>query len=327
MRRFSFGLAIATLPAFALSLMLAGCGGGGDTGSSKGGGSGGSSGEVAREKSSGPAKVLEPKGGVLKGAITLTDKPNVEALTKKLHQDIAAKPEQKDNCMKAEPSEITEQAYRIGENGKLGNVFVWIQPVDGTFFKVDEKAVKEAQEHPIKIRQPHCAFIPHSAIVWAEYHPDPKNPKAKKPTGQIIEVVNDSTFTSHNTKYEAGTRNPSGNETIPTNGKLKIEKLVADSKQLTLNCNIHTWMDAYIRLLDTPYHAISSSDTLDGGNKVDMKDSKFGTYEIKNLPVGKVLVIAWHERCGYLNKNGGRGEEIEIADGKATEKNFEAKPQ
>jgi hypothetical protein len=324
MRRFSFGLVLAALPAFALSLMLTGCGGGKDTGPA----AGGSSGEVTKETPSGPAKILEPKGGILKGSITLTSRPDVKKMTEDLQNRIAKeKPDQKDNCMKGDAGEISEQAYRVGANGKLGNVFVWVLPVEGTFFKVDEKALKEAKENPIKIRQPHCAFIPHCSIVWAEYHPDPKNPKVKKQTGQFIEIVNDSTFTSHNTKYEAGTKNPNGNETIPTGGKMKIENLKEDSKAMELHCNIHTWMDAYIRLVDTPYYAISYSDTLDGTNKVKEDDPKFGTYEIKNLPVGKVRVVVWHERCGYLNKNGGRGEEIEIVEGKPTEKNFEAKPQ
>jgi hypothetical protein len=325
MRRFSFGVALAALPAFALSLMLSGCGGSKDTGPVAGGGGGG---EATKEAPSGPAKVLEAKGGVLKGSITLVNRPDIKKMTEDFQNRIAKeKPDQKDNCMKGDAGETGEQTYRLGANGKLGNVFVWIQPVDGTFFKVDEKAIQDAKAHPVKIRQPHCAFIPHVAVVWAEYHPDPNKPKSKKPTGQFIEVHNDSTFTSHNTKYEAGVSNPGGNETIPTGGKMEIKNLKADSKEMKLNCNIHTWMDGYIRLVDTPYYTISYSDTLDGADKVKEDDPKFGTYEIKNLPVGKVKVIAWHERCGYLNKNGGRGEEIEIAEGKPTEKNFEAKPQ
>jgi hypothetical protein len=326
MRRFSFGFVILAFPAFVLSIMLAGCGNK-DTKSSGGGGgdkSGVDTDMAAQQKE---LKVLEPGKGVLKGAITLTSKPDVEALTKRFQDAIASKADQKENCMKGDPSEKTAQAYRIGSNGKLGNVFVWIQPASGTFFKVDEAALKAAKENPVKIRQPHCAFIPHSAIVWAEYHPDPKRPRDKKQTGQYIEVLNDSTFTSHNTKYEAGPGNPSGNETIPTSGKRKIENLVTSAKPMKLNCNIHTWMDGYIQLLDTPYYTISYSDTLDGKDKVEASDPKFGTYEIKNLPAGKMRVIVWHEECGYLNKNGGQGEEIEIAEGKPTEKNFEATPK
>ncbi|HEY7329577.1 MAG TPA: hypothetical protein VH592_18205 [Gemmataceae bacterium] len=326
MRRFSFGLALTALPAFLLSLMLAGCGSSTDTGKSSSSASGGG-GEVAKETSSGPAKVLEPKGGVLKGKVTLLSKPDLEGLTKSLQKAIADKADQKDFCMSGSPSEITEQLYRIGDNGNLGNVFVWIRPAQGTFFKVDEKQLEAVKKEPVKIRQPHCAFIPHAAIAWVEYAADPKNPRKLTPTGQHVEIINDATK-SHNTNYSAGPKNPSGNPIIEPNAKpIKVEGLKADTSPMTLKCNIHPWMDANVRLVDTPYYSITHSDTLDGKDKVEAKDPKFGTYEIKDLPVGKVRVIAWHEKCGYLNKGGGQGEEIEITEGKPTELNFEAKPQ
>lgn len=326
MRRFSFALAMATLPAFALSLMLAGCGGGTDTGKSSSSGSGGG-GEVTKETPAGPTKVLEPKGGVLKGKVTLTSKPDLEGLTKNLHKAIADKADQKDYCMSGSPTEIAEQAYRIGDNGNLGNVFVWIRPAQGTFFKVDEKQLEAAKKETVKIRQPHCAFIPHSAIAWVEYYADPKNPKKPTSTGQHVEILNDAKV-AHNTNYSAGPKNPSGNPIIEPNAKpIKVENLKAEASPLTLKCNIHPWMDAYVRLVDTPYYAITHSDTLDGKDKVEAKDPKFGTYEITGLPVGKVRVVVWHEKCDYLNKNGGQGEEIEIQEGKPTELNFEAKPK
>lgn len=311
------------LPTFALSLMLAGCGGGKDKDNPTSGGGG----EVTQETTSGPLKPLEPKGGVLKGAITLATKPNVEKLTEELRKTIiTTKPDQKDFCMSGEESETTYQKYRIGTNGKLGNVFVWVLPVPGTFFKVDKKEVDAAKANPVKIHQPHCAFIPHNAFVWAEYT-DPNNPKKKKQTGQYIEVVNDAAGTSHNTAYQGGPKNPHGDQTLPSKGTMKIENLVAEGSPMQLKCAIHTWMNAWVRLVDTPYYAISSSDTLDGDKKVKKDSDKFGTYEIKNLSVGKVRVIAWHEECGYLNKGGGQGEVIEILpQGKETEKNFEAKP-
>jgi hypothetical protein len=321
MRRFSLGAALVALPAFALSLILAGCGNK-DTGSSGGGGSG----EVTQtQKPSGPAKELEPKGGVLKGKITLTSKPNVDSLSERLKAEID-KSSQKTFCLKGTPEEIAEQEYRIGKNGNLGNVFVWILPPDdNAIFKVDKETLDKAKNNPVKIRQPHCAFIPHCAVAWVEYHSNPKKAKDKEPTGQYIEVVNDATE-SHNTNYSAS-RNPSGNPTLPPGKSEKIQKLHAVGDPMTLKCNIHTWMKGYVRLLDTPYYAISYSDTLDGKDKVEDGDPKFGTFVIKNLPVGKMRVIAWHEACGYLNKEKGKGDEIEIAEGKETEKNFEAAPQ
>src|SRR5262249_41828460 len=103
--------------------------------------------------------------------------------------------------------------------------------------------------------------------------------------------------------------------------------LQPEKEPVLIRCNIHMWMDAYLRVVDTPYYAISYSDTLDGNNKVEKGDAKFGTYEIKNLPVGKVKVFAWHEKCHYVNKGEGQGEVIEIKEGAPTELNLEAEPK
>jgi hypothetical protein len=325
MRRFSFGLAIATLPAFALSLMLAGCGSG-DT-SSKGGGGGGGSGKSGEKADQGEQKeelkVLSPGKGVLKGKIVLKGSPNTEELTKVLRDKIKTK--DTEYCMKGSETETTEQEYRIGKDNTLGNVFVWITPDTGTFFKVDENQLK-ALEKEVKIRQPHCAFIPHCAFLFSRYKPDPKKPRELKPTGQVLKIVNDAEI-GHNTNWSGGQRNSGGNEILGKGRDRVIDNLVPESKELTIKCNIHPWMDGYLRVIDTPYYDISKSDTLDGKDKVEKSDAKFGTYEIKNLPAGKVRVIVWHEKCGYLNKDGGKGEVVEITDGKETTKDFEAKPQ
>lgn len=320
MRRFSFGVTLLALPVFVFSLMLAGCGGGKDTGPA----GGGSNTEVTEQKPTGPAKVLEPKEGVLKGKITLKAKPNLDQLAERLKNEINNN-KAKDFCLSGTEAEKTQQEFRIGKNDNLGNVFVWILPPANAVFKIDTKDVEEAKKNPVKIGQPHCAFIPHCAIAWVDYR-DPKNPKNKLPTGQYIEVENNAKNESHNTNVSAS-KNPSPNQTLAPGRSLKMEKLTSVAEPMRLKCDIHTWMRGYVWLLETPYSAISYSDTLDGKNKVEPDDSKFGTFEIKNLPVGKMRVLAWHEQCEWLTQNGARGEEIEIAEGKPTEKDFVATPK
>src|SRR6185437_13488303 len=110
--------------------------------------------------------------------------------------------------------------------------------------------------------------------------------------------------------------------TLPKESKPRVvDNLVPDSTPVTFVCNIHGWMDASLMVVDTPYYAISLSDTLDK-NKVEKSSKEFGTYEIKNLPVGSnVRVLAWHEKAGWLNKGEGKGEVIKIEEGTPTEKN------
>jgi hypothetical protein len=320
MRRFSFGLAIATLPAFALSLMLAGCGGG-DTGPKGGGGKGGGKAEQGEQKQE--LKVLSAGKGVLKGKIVLKGSPNTEELTKLLRDKIKMK--DTEYCMKGSETETTGQEYRIGKDNTLGNVFVWIIPDSGTFFKVEDSQLK-ALDKEVKIRQPHCAFIPHCAFLFSRYKSDPKDPRKTQPTGQVLKIANDAEI-SHNTNWTGGSRNKGDNVLLAKSSDRTVDNLVPEAKEVTIKCNIHPWMDGYLRVVDTPYYDVSKSDTLDGRDKVEKSDPRFGAYEIKNLPAGKVRVIAWHEKAGYLNKDAGKGEVIEIQEGKETTKDFEAKPQ
>ena len=94
-------------------------------------------------------------------------------------------------CMKGKETETTEQAYRVSDKGLLGNVFVWIMPDSGTFFKVTKKQIEELPK-TVEMHQPHCAFIPHCVFHFPLYHPDPKKPKKEKSTGQVWEVHNDA---------------------------------------------------------------------------------------------------------------------------------------
>ena len=50
-------------------------------------------------------------------------------------------------------------------------------------------------------------------------------------------------------------------------------------------CNVHPWMKSYLLIRDNPYMA---------------KTGKDGSFEIKNLPAGKLEFIFWHESKGVL---------------------------
>ncbi|HEY7157399.1 MAG TPA: hypothetical protein VH575_25820 [Gemmataceae bacterium] len=322
MRRLQLGLAMVALPVFALSLFVAGCGKDEKKSESD------DVGDVKKDDKSAKTelKVMEPKGGVLKGKITVKSMPDVAADTKVIETGIAELKDQsqKDVCLMGSETEKTGQHFRVGDNKNLGNVFVWVKPDTGYFFKVDDKQLKEAKEKKVFLDQPHCAFIPHCAILFSEYHPDHKNPKKAERTGQTFEIHNSAPI-SHNTNYTGGGRNPSGNPIIPAGTNLDEAKVghfkPQASEPVTFKCNIHGWMDAYLWVLDTPYYAISLSDTLDKANKVEKSDEKFGTYEIKNLPVGKVRVFAWHERGNWLTSN--KGDVVEIKEGEPFVKDFE----
>jgi hypothetical protein len=323
MRRLQFGIVGSALCALALTVLLAGCGK--DKDDDKDGKTKPTDSGPTRPRPSATLKPIEGKGtGALKGKITLKGGDQSAALadlTKNLHAEIAKK-DDKEKCMSGSAEETTQQVYRIGGNKQVGNVVVWLRPSDkDSFFPIDKKQADEAKAHPVEISQPHCAFLPHVATYFPSSQ-NPKKPKEQDPTGQEMVVKNDAVM-QHNTNWKGGPKQPDGNKLLGIGESIKIPDLVPDyALPLTLKCNIHGWMDAYVWIFDHPYAAVSKSDTAPKELRVKADDGSFGTYEIKGAPTGvKLRVVAWHEKSGFLN-GGPNGEEIELKDGETT-KDFE----
>jgi hypothetical protein len=327
MRQFRFGALGASLAALLLSLALVGCSKDKDQdeegsvenkpkakkpGSPGGGGP---------EKSN--VRFVEGKGTTtIKGKV-LVKGGDVEGVEKQLTKSLQGEMAKKDTdvCMAGDPSETTEQAYRIGDNKQVGNVFVWIAPSEpNMYFKVDPKLVEEAAKHAVTIDQPHCAFVPHVAVYFPVYR-DPKDPKQPTPTGQKFIVKNDAPI-SHNTLAVGGSKNPEQGGTIGKGGENKSIKLIPDSKEVMIKCNIHPWMNGYVRVFDHPFATVTKSDTAPKELKVDKKSAEFGTFAIKDAPAGvKVRLFAWHEKGEYLTPP--EGIEIDTKEGETTVKDLE----
>jgi hypothetical protein len=315
MRRLHLGVLAAVVPALLLSLALVGCGGKEEKGTD-----GGKPAEGSKKGPGGALKAVEPGKGTLTGKVVLTGaKPDFKKLTDELLTAIKAKKDDEAYCLKSPEDQRMEQEWRIGDNNGVGNVFVWIEPVTGEFFKIDEAQLKAVPKE-VTMDQPFCAFVPHCVVLFPKYR-DPKNPKNLKETGQKFIVKNDATI-AHNTKMGGGAENPEVNETLAPKKDFKPMVFTPSKEPITIRCNIHTWMSAHARAYDHPYAALTMVPGDPKAGKPDPKDPKYGTYEIKNVPAAKVRVIAWHPTAGYLN--GARGEEIELKDG-ANTKDFSIK--
>jgi hypothetical protein len=70
---------------------------------------------------------------------------------------------------------------------------------------------------------------------------------------------------------------------------------------IQVKCNIHSWMHAFIGVLDHPYFAVSKDD---------------GHFEIKNLPPGTYTIAVWQEILGTQE------QQITVIPGKNTVTNF-----
>jgi hypothetical protein len=260
------------------------------------------------------------KVGTLKGSIIVENDAAaiVAALNKKQEEDMKGK--ESGFCLEGSPAEVANRMYRVGANKQLGNVFVYLAPPPGHYFKIDKKEVDAAKGSPVEIDQPHCAFVPHAVVAFPVYRTEASPGKPTK-TGQKMGYMNSSPKVTHNTHFE------NTNDTIPANTTnprdftgINYNRYV-NKEPMEIKCDIHGWMRAYVLMLDSPYGAVSLSDSSPKPVKLD--DKNFGTYEIKNVPAGtKLLLRVWHEELGYLNANGAAGEEIQLEPGKETVKDF-----
>jgi len=258
--------------------------------------------------------------GVIEGKVTWKgDLPELDQLTANLRQQFSANPDHK-YCLEGKSFETEEYQFRIGKNNGLGNVFVWIMPETGYFFDVPKDQI-ELVPKAKAISQPHCAFLPHCTVLFPSHYKDGK----QVPTGQELVIENDARV-GHNANVQGGPLNGQFNLTLPAKTgdgpPAKLTRVLKpENKEITMSCNIHNWMRAYLRVFDHPYAAVTSVGG-DPDKKVweNLESDDVGTYKIEGVPVGaKVKLFAWHETKGFLP--GANGKVIELKD-KNTE-NFE----
>ena len=150
----------------------------------------------------------------------------------------------------------TSQTFVVGADGAMANVLV---NVDGSF------PATPVPTTPAVLNQKDCQYAPR--VLGAR-------------VGQTLQVVNEDP-TEHNVHSLSKAGNDF-NTTQPIKGMPFDYKLKA-GEILHVTCDNHTWMTAYIGIMDNPYYSVSGSD---------------GAFTISNVPAGKQTVKAWHEVMG-----------------------------
>lgn len=99
--------------------------------------------------------------------------------------------------------------------------------------------------------------------------------------GQNIEIIN-SDKTTHNI-HPVPTINREWNKSQPAGASPIVESFAREEIPMTVKCNIHPWMKAYIAVFKHPYFAVTG---------------KTGSFSLANLPPGAYTIEAWHEKLG-----------------------------
>ena len=162
-------------------------------------------------------------------------------------------------CVSAHKGKAYDGSMVVGRKGELANAFVYIKSgLEGKTFAVPAAAVV--------IDQSGCWFHPRVMGIQV---------------GQTLQVVNSDPVT-HNIHPMAQV-NRDWNHSQGAGDPPLARKFVKPEIMIPVKCNIHSWMHAYIGVVEHPYFAVTGGD---------------GTFTIANLPPGTYTVAVWQEKLG-----------------------------
>ena len=158
--------------------------------------------------------------------------------------------------------------YVVGGSGGLGNVFVYVKEgLTGSF---------PAASDTVVLDQKGCRYTPHVFGIQV---------------GQTLQVHNGDP-TLHNI-HATPTANAEFNTGQPIQGMTFDRTFDNAEVMVPFRCDVHSWMNAYVGVLDHPFFAVSGGD---------------GSFDISTLPPGDYVVEAWHEELGTQTQNVTVGE-------------------
>jgi plastocyanin len=161
-------------------------------------------------------------------------------------------------CEEAHKDGAASDTY-IGENGGLGNVFVYVKDGLGQYYF-------DVPAEPVKLDQVGCMYKPHVFGVRV---------------GQNVEFVN-SDSTGHNV-HALPAANKEFNFSQPIKTQKDRRSFTSPEVMVRIKCDMHSWMAAYAGVLDHPYFAVTGP---------------AGTFELRQVPPGTYTLEAWHEKLG-----------------------------
>jgi plastocyanin len=180
-------------------------------------------------------------------------------------------------CVEAHHGKAYDESLVVGKGGGLANAFVYIKSgLEGKTFAVPGE--------PVVIDQKGCWFHPRVMGIQA---------------GQSLQVINSDPVT-HNIHPMAEV-NREWNHSQGMGDPPITRRFVKPEIMIPVKCNIHSWMHAYVGVLNHPYFAVSAED---------------GKFVIKDLPPGSYTLGVWQEKLGTQE------QQITVPPRGAVEANF-----
>jgi plastocyanin len=147
----------------------------------------------------------------------------------------------------------------ISPQKELRNAVVWID-------NPPPSAKAPALAQKVEMDQNKCVFIPHVVIV---------------PAGGTVDFLNSDRLL-HNI-HTTPKINPAINRTQPKDRTIPFT--FEKPEIVRVNCDLHSWMQAWVVVAAHPFYALTGSD---------------GQFTFNDLPPGQYKLQVWHERLGTV---------------------------
>ena len=145
---------------------------------------------------------------------------------------------------------------------EIRNAVVWLE-------NPPTNAVWPAGAEKVSIDQKRCVYIPRVVVV---------------PAGGTVDFLNSDRLL-HNI-HATPNFNVSFNRTQPKNRTIPIT--FAKPEIISITCDLHPWMAAWVVVAAHPFYAITGLD---------------GQFAFDNLPAGQYQLRVWQERLGTVSTN------------------------
>ncbi|RKU31211.1 hypothetical protein C6499_04760 [Candidatus Poribacteria bacterium] len=154
-----------------------------------------------------------------------------------------------------------DESLVVGEGNALKNTIVYLIDISAGK-ELDKKAKTE-------IDQKGCKFTPHVQIV---------------PVGARLTMLNSDKI-MHNVHIFGN--NPVNKPQPKTRRKMALKAVKEAEGPVSVKCDIHGWMSAWIAYVPHPYFAVTNEK---------------GEFTLEDVPAGEYKLGYWHEACGTNSK-------------------------
>ena len=188
-------------------------------------------------------------GGTISGVVTFEgDVPEKKAL--EITKDVKV----------CGADEKYDEALVVGEGNALKNTIVYL---------IDISQGKDFADAKIEIDQMGCKFTPHVQIV---------------PVGKRLTMLNSDKI-MHNVHIFG--KNPVNKPQPKSRRKMPLKAVKEAEGPVSVKCDIHGWMSAWIAYVPHPYFAVTNEK---------------GEFTLEDVPAGEYKLGYWHEACGTNSK-------------------------